>query len=138
MRTIPIVLFVASFSSALATQPPSPEAMRRYEQELDRLERMFASSPDPLGVPLWRESKRVADRNGPDIVAAVLQRAGKWQGEEGLFYVPLVALLPRQPTLKLLRAYQRSPHELERIWAGEFITEFDMSDTKKAVRRFSK
>jgi len=137
MRTIPIVLFVASFSSALAA-PPSPEAIRRYTQELDRLERMFASSRDPLGVPLWRESKRVADRNGPDIVGAVLQRSRKWQGEEGLFFVPLVALLPRQPTLKLLRAYQRSPHELEHVWAGEFITEFDMSDTKKAVRRFSK
>ena len=138
MRALVIVLFVASVASVAAAPTPSREAMQRYAQELDRLERMFATSPDPLGEPLWRESKRVADRTGPEIVSAVLQRARKWEGEEGLFFVPLVALLPRGPTLKLLRQYQRSPHELERIWAGEFITEFEASDVQEGVRRFSK
>ena len=138
MRALVIVLFVASMASAAAAPTPSREAMQRYTQELDRLERMFASSADPLGEPLWRESKRVADRTGPEIVTAVLQRARKWEGEEGLLFVPLVALLPRGLTVKLLRQYQRSPHELERVWAGEFITEFDMSDTTEGVRRYSK
>ena len=135
MRTLAATLLLAAVGTLLAAPKPSSDAMRRYTRELDRLERLAYS----IGFDerFWRESKRVADRSGPEIVHAVLPRSHSWEGEEGLIFVPLVALLPREPTLKLLRQYQRSPHELERIWAGEFITEFDMSDTKEGVRRFA-
>jgi hypothetical protein len=104
--------------------------------QLDRLQKVFASTPQ-FGEQFWRESKRVADQSGPQIIHALMQRSKRWHEEEGLVFVPLVALLPRKPTLDLLHQYERSPDPASRTWAHEFLIELDAPDTKQMVRKFS-
>src|SRR5947208_15641703 len=83
--------------------------LRDYGLERQYLEKTFFADQrkgDQFGEHFWRESKRVADRTGPDIIAAILPYATKqkWSGEEGLIFVPLVATLPRRQTLAILHA----------------------------------
>lgn len=111
--------------------------MHHFTRQLDQLEKTFYAS-DQFGDHFWRESKRIADQNGPDIIAAVMLRGRTWQGEEGLIFSPLIDLLPRRRTLAILRAYERSERESDRVNAREFIIEFEAEDTKEGVRRYSK
>ena len=104
------------------------------QQELDRLQKVFGSTPQ-FGEQFWRESKRVADQCGPSIIHPLMKRAEKWQGEEGLIFVPVVALLPRLAALKVLREYDRKQEHGG--WAKEFLTGLDMPDTKEMVGKFS-
>ncbi|MDQ2867373.1 MAG: hypothetical protein M3R59_03020 [Verrucomicrobiota bacterium] len=92
--------------------------------QLDHLQRVFATSPQ-FGEKFWQESKKVADWAGPRILDAVMLRSKQWRGEEGLVFVPLVALLPRGPVLALLHQYERSPVLSCRTWAKEFLIEID-------------
>jgi hypothetical protein len=103
-------------------------------QELDRLQKVFASTPQ-FGEQFWRESKRIADQCGPSIIHSLMKHAEKWEGEQGLIFVPLVALLPRSAALKVLREYDRKQEHGG--WAKEFLTELDMPDTKEMVGKFS-
>jgi hypothetical protein len=121
----------------------TPEQLRDYTRELQYLEKTFFADQrkgDQFGEHFWRESKRVADRTGPDIIAAILPYAikQKWSGEEGLIFVPLVAVLPRRQTLAILHAYERSPRESEHILGREYLTELEAEDTQEGVRRYSK
>lgn len=92
---------------------------------------------DQFGETFWRASKRLADERGTTIIDAVMVLSRKWKDEEGLVYVPLVALLPRSKAIEVLHRYQHSKRESDKVWAGEFITEFGMSDTKAAVAKYS-
>jgi hypothetical protein len=117
--------------------------LRDYMRELEYLEKTFFADQrkgDQFGEHFWRESKRVADRTGPNIIGAILPHSTKrkWTGEEGLIFVPLVSLLPRQQTLAILRAYQRSRREPEQILGREYLTELEAEDTQEGVRRYSK
>ena len=137
-------LFTLALAPARGDIPRlTPEQLRRYMRELQYLEKTFFADQrkgDQFGDHFWRESKRVADRTGPNIIAAILPYATKqkWTGEEGLIFAPLVALLPRSQTLVILRAYQRSPREPERILGREYLTELEAEDTSGGVRRYSK
>lgn len=136
-----LISLIATFSlafPALALRPkPDLERLKGDRMRLDELQRVFVSTPQ-FSQQFWRASKRLADERGPEIISAVMARAQMWRGEEGLIFVPLVSLLPRGPTLKVLQQYQRSKRKSDRIWAGEFITEFDMFDTKEAVQKYSR
>jgi hypothetical protein len=124
----PILAFLAASSlSVLAASPAD---------QLDHLQKVFASTPQ-FGEQFWRESKRVADQSGPQIIHAVMQRSKKWREEEGLVFVPLVALLPRKPALELLHRYERSSESAYRTWAHEFLIELDSPDVRESVRKFS-
>ena len=115
--------------------------MRHLTRELDQLEKTFmdtARAGDQFGDRFWRESKRVADRNGPDIIAALMLRARKWRGEEGMIFIPLINLLPRDRATAILRAYKRSGREPDAQWADEFITEFSDEDVQESVRQYAK
>ena len=132
-------LIVASAHGQIPT--PSAERMRRFTRELDQLEKTFYATQrrgDQFGDEFWRESKRVADRNGPEIIAAIMMRGRKWRGEEGLIFSPLVDLLPRKRALAILRAYQRAGHPHDRVWAREFMIEFEAEDSQEGVRRYGK
>ncbi|HEY5894941.1 MAG TPA: hypothetical protein VIT91_17110 [Chthoniobacterales bacterium] len=123
-----------------ASDKPDPETFSTDSKRLDALMQVFSETQargDQFGNAFWRASKRLAEERGTDIIHAVMERSQKWQGEEGLIFVPLVALLPREAALKILHQYQRSKRESESVWAEEFITELDMSDTKEAVRKYS-
>jgi cytochrome c553 len=50
----------------------------------------------------------------------------------------MLALLPRDEAIKTLKEYQEGKDEQLAMWAGEFLTEFDMSDTKEAVAKYLK
>ena len=139
-RAITILVGCLIVASAHAQIPtPSAEQMRRFTRELDQLEKTFYATQrrgDQFGDAFWRESKRVADRNGPEIIAAIMMRGRKWRGEEGLIFSPLVDLLPRKRTLAILRAYQRVGHPLDSVWAREFMIEFEAEDSQEGVRRY--
>ena len=128
-------VIASSLSALAATATPAPERMRQLAAELDHLEKVFMSTPQ-FGEKFWRESKRVADRSGPEIIHAIMDRSRKWRGEEGLIFVPVVALLPRKAALNLLRQYKRLP-EPHKTWAHEFIIEFDADDVKETVREIT-
>jgi hypothetical protein len=135
-------IFIVGLASARGQIPSSSaEQMRRYTAELDKLEKTFLVDQrkgDQFGDHFWRESKRVADSNGPDILAAVMLRARKWKDEEYLVFTPLVSLLPRPRTLAILHAYEHSSRESDSNWAREFMIEFDTDDIQEGVQRFSR
>ena len=142
----PLRLFLASafciftVSSPLAADQPDQKALSADFKRLDALVRVFTETQahgDQFGETFWRASKRLADERGPAIIDAIMVLSRKWQGEEGLVYVPLVALLPRDKALEVLHRYQHSKRESDKLWAGETIAEFDMEDTKAAVAKYS-
>ena len=47
-------------------------------------------------------------------------------------------IAPRAPTRKLLKQYEHSQRESDRIWAREMQTEFEADDTRAMVRKYSK
>ena len=134
------IALVAMFSLTLGgcALPPKPDSdrLKADSRRLNDLEKVFKSTTQ-FGEQFWHASKRLADQRGPAIIHAVMVRSQKWQGEEGLIFVPLVALLPRRPSLQILHQYQRSKLESDRIWSREFIIEFEMSDTMEMVARYS-
>ncbi len=143
MRYALVLLLACLMTAPAQAQIPKPSAeqMRRFTRELDQLEKTFFDTQrqgQQFGDRFWRESKRVADRNGPDIIAAIMLRGRKWRGEEGLIFSPLVDLLPRERTLAILRAYQRAGRPSDRVWAREFMIEFEAEDSQEGVRRYGK
>jgi hypothetical protein len=139
-RTLLIALFAALvLPFAALGQQTNPDAARLKAdaKELDHLQKFFTTTPQ-FGGRFWRESRRVADERGPVIIHAIMVRGRTWRGEEGLIFLPLVALLPRDATLKLLKQYERSKRETDRVWAREFQVEFEADDTQEGVRKYSK
>ena len=134
MRNLLVASLCLATPALAASTTPSPERMRKLSAEVRLLENVFMLTPQ-FGDQFWRQSKRVADRSGPEIIHAVMHRSRRWRGEEGLIFVPVVALLPRKPALELLRQYKRSP--AYETWAHEFIIELDASDVKESVQHFS-
>jgi cytochrome c553 len=67
-----------------------------------------------------------------------MERSKAWQEEERLIYFPMLALLPRDEAIKKLKEYQKGKDELLAMYAGEFLTEFEMPDTKEAVAKYLK
>jgi hypothetical protein len=143
MRSLSLLLIgcLATASANARVPAPSAEQKQRFARELAQLEKVFFDDQrkdDQFGDHFWRESKRVADRDGVDIIPAVAEYCKKWHGEEPLIFVPLVALLPRSQTLGILHELERSGPPSHRGFAHEFLIELDMSDTKEAVKRYSK
>lgn len=118
---------------------PSPEQKEQHAAELDRLERIYLATPQ-FGDRFWLQSKAVADRTGPPVLHTLLERSLRWQGEQGMvgmIFVPLVALLPRAETIRILQGYVRSTDPRKK-WAHEFLVELDSPDIKESVAIFSR
>jgi hypothetical protein len=143
MRRLALLLigFVSATSSTEARLPtPSAAQLATFERGLTQLEKTFLADQhknDQFGDHFWRESKRLADRSGTDILPAVAVYCRKWRGEEPLIFVPLVAFLPRTRTLAILSEMEHSGPSADRGLAHEFLIELDMSDTKDGVKRYS-
>jgi len=133
LRTVLAELAVGAFAATLLA---APEQSRQDALKLNQLQKVFAAKPQ-FGEQFWAESKRVADRTGPGIVHAIMERSKQWRNEEGLVFVPLVALLPRKPTLELLQYYEGSSQKSHRVWAHEFLIELDSPDVKASVRKLN-
>ena len=141
MRSVCVTLLVCmALASAQARIPKlTPQQRHDYARELEQLQKVFFAT-DQFGERFWRESKRVADRTGPNIIPALFAYGmkQKWAGEEGLIFVPLIALLPRRETVAILRAYQKAPRRAEQIFGREYLIELEAEDVQEGVRRFSK
>ncbi|MDQ6939365.1 MAG: hypothetical protein M3119_04325 [Verrucomicrobiota bacterium] len=135
---IALVAVLAVSATALGEpRSPSKPALDRYEKELDHLDR-YCMKTDCFSDDLfWRESRRVARRTDPGIIHAIMLRSRRWRGEEGLVFVPLIAFLPRAAATKVLRDYEHSKRELDRIWVREFFIELNSDDVKEAVQKLS-
>lgn len=131
---IAVAFCVFTFATYIwAGEAPDRKTLQEDEKRLDALQRLFEETKDsPSGQEFFRASKRLADERGPNIIHAIMERATAWQDMDDLVFVPLVALLPREPTLKLLHQYQHSKRDSDRRWAGEFLT---MQWTKDGVRK---
>ncbi len=115
--------------------------MRQFARDLNHLETTFFNDQrkdDQFGHHFWHESKRVAASAGTDIIPAVVDYCKKWHGEEPLIFVPLVALLPRSQTLRILHEMEHSQRQAYSGFAHEFLIELDMPDTKESAKRFLK
>lgn len=140
-RSVPLIGCLALASASARIPAPSVEQEQRFLRELAQIEKTFfadQSKNDQFGDHFWRESKRVADRSGPDIIPVVAKYCRKWHGEEPLIFVPPLALLPRSRTVTILHEMERSGQRVDRGFAHEFLIELDMSDTKEAVQHYSK
>jgi hypothetical protein len=82
----------------------------------------------------WKLSKAVAREQGVAVLPPIMARARDWKDEEVLIFVPLVDLLPREQAIKVLNHYKNKGKPWERQAADDFLSEFDMSDTKEAVK----
>jgi len=128
------------FTSLLADGKPDKKVQDEDFKRLDALARVFfvtQAKDDQFGDTFWRASKKLADERGSGIIDAVMVLSHKWKDEENLVFVPLVSLVPRDKALEILHRYQHAKLESERDYAGEFISEFDMSDTQEAVAKYS-
>ncbi len=90
----------------------------------------------------WRKSRQVADEFGIRIIPSVMKRARLYPADERSegpwsMLLPLVAILPRDQTIASLRHYEKSSNKAERLWAHEYLIEFDLSarpdDVKKTL-----
>ena len=132
-----LLLILGSVAHAQVAEP-SADQLRSDYQQLDALQKVFATTPQ-FGDAFWHTSIKLADQRGPDILYALFERAQHWQGEQqGLIFSPMVALLPREKTTKLLHEYQHSKRPADRLWAGEFLADFGMSDTKAGIAHYRK
>jgi hypothetical protein len=114
-----------------------PKRLKTDNARLDELQTFLQSRPG-FDAQFWRASRRAAEERGPEVIHAIMLRARTWRGEEGLVFVPLVALLPRDATRKILNEYGRSKRKSDRLYAREFQTELDSSDIKEAVREHAR
>ena len=89
---------------------------------------MLDASSELFSKPLMRASKRVANTHGVSILPTLMKRAEGWGGEEGLLYLPLVLMLPREHTVQILKSYAAVGSRRQRIWAREFLYEIKSSD----------
>lgn len=87
-----------------------------------------------FGPGFWRESRRVARRDGLADLEGILRWCRRNRGEGPLIVVPLVALLPRAENVRRLERAKRSSNEYVRIYAQEFLTELEMLDSKTMER----
>src|SRR5947207_892370 len=116
-RTLLTALFVTLalvFVAPAQQTQPNADRLKADAKLLEQLQKVFIETQarnDQFGNTFWHASKRLADERGPEIVHAIMVRGRTWHGEEGLIFVPLVALLPRAPTLKLLKQYEHSKRE---------------------------
>ena len=125
--------------SLWAGENKEPESPTGDQERLNELEKRFfetQSQGEQFGEAFWRASKRLADERGLAILPAVLERSKVWQGEEGMIFIPLVSLLPSEETVQELKRYQENSDGQTALWAGEFLIELDMSDTRQMVEKY--
>jgi hypothetical protein len=83
-------------------------------------------------------SRDVAKEQGIAVLAPIMVRAKAWKDEECLIFVPLVCFLPRDQATLLLHRYRRQGKPWEQQAATDFLTEFEMSDTKAMIEAVPK
>jgi len=126
---------VALLCGALAAAAPA--FGESAEQAIVRLEKHWIEKGDgTFSDDFWHVAVAIADQQGTRVIKLIMRRSRHWKGEEGLIYVPLLACLPRDETIAILKKYQGSKHEMERLFAEEFLVELDMPDTREAVEHF--
>lgn len=131
---LPVVMLLLAHNSLSKMPVSQGTKVSNDSKRLAHLEQVFNHMPQ-FGVQFWRESKKVADEAGPRLIHAVMNRSGGWHGEEGLVFVPVIALLPRKPAARLLREYSHSSEKSKRIWAREYLEEIDAPDVKSTVEK---
>jgi hypothetical protein len=83
-------------------------------------------------------SRDVAKEQGSAVLAPIMLRAKAWKDEECLIFVPLVCFLPRDQATLLLNRYRGHGKPWEQQAATDFLTEFEMSDTKAMIEAVPK
>ena len=101
-----------------------------------RLEKEWGKGNGSFTWEFWKFSGAIGKEHGTNLIAPIMERSKKWKGEEGLIYVPLLALLPREETIKIFRDYENGSDEESKLWVHEFLGEFEMSDTKATVNKY--
>lgn len=119
----------------------NPEVLQKDEvflKDFAESLRKIQAPDDEIKDQWWLMSKKAAAKTGPHVIHALMKQSESWKGEEVLLYVPLVVLLDRAPTLKLIKEYESSKIEAHRTCANDLLAEFDASDTKAARRKYTR
>ncbi len=124
------ILFLLFCSTAVIHAETPDEAIIRLETEWSKGSGSFTKE-------FWKFSSVLGRKHGTAVIAPIMERSKKWKDEEGLIYVPVLALLPRDETVKILEGYKKGNEEKQKVWVKEFLTEFEMKDTKEAVKQFN-
>lgn len=123
-----ILLFCGCETLHHASDSESPD------EAIIRLEKEFEKGKGYFTWEFWQFSGELGKKHGTKLIAPIMERSKKWKGEEGLIYVPVLALLPRQETLKVFEEYKKD--EKFKLWIHEFLVEFDASDVKEGVSKY--
>lgn len=136
-----LVFLCFAVSPVLAKDVPKENStLGKHLKQLNQLVDVFvrtAKAGDQFGADFWKASKILADSEGPAIVHAVMEQAKGWTGEEEMLYWPLMALLPRNETVKLLERYKRSNNKKQQVAAEEILGSFECADVKDGVKLYS-
>ena len=107
------------------------------EAAIVQLEKDLAKGGGAITDSVWKISKDLGKKHGTALVAPIMERAKKWKGEEGLAFVPMLALLPRKETVKILERYKAGKDESQKLAAEEFLGEFETPDVIEGVKRYN-
>lgn len=132
MKKFLIVLFIGCIMFSAIGAEESPK------EGIDRMEAAWEKGRWAFSWDYWLLSGSIAEKHGLALIPLVMERSKEWNGEEGLIYLPMLALLPRDKTVKVLKKYQEGGNEHFALWSGEFLTEFEMSDTIHCVEKYQK
>jgi hypothetical protein len=124
---IPVIALILSSSLVVAAETS--------EEGVVRIEKKWMEDGD-FTQEFWILSDEVAQKHGIAVIDRVMERSKKWQGMEGLIYVPMLALLPRKEAVAKLKEYESGTDESNKLWAGEFLIEFEISDTITMVKKY--
>ncbi len=70
-----------------------------------------------------------------ELIPLILQKSDKWEGEEGLLYMPIVLNLPLEDAIAAFTGYTKGTDEKKALWAREFLIEIEtyLSENLKKV-----
>jgi hypothetical protein len=135
MKTVRYTILALSLSGL----PLHASDLEADLKRLEALETVFVETQavdQQFGDTFWLASKKLAEERGVEVLHAVMERSKNWEGEGGLVYVPLVALLPRESAVQLLKKYQEGADKAQKLWAGELLIEFEAEDIKETVSKY--
>jgi hypothetical protein len=95
-------------------------------EALARFDGVSAKTDNPLRGNLFTGvGREIAFRYQNALIPLILDKSEKWEGEEGLLYLPIVLNLPLDESIKEFQRYLKGPDKRKALWAREFLIEIE-------------
>lgn len=116
--TMALLVCMILLPSVAWAETPS-EALTRFDDVSSITE---SSQRGELFTGIGRE---IAFRHQKTLIPLILDKSEKWEGEEGLLYLPIVLNLPLDESIEDFQHYLKGPDERKALWAREFLIEIE-------------